>query len=234
MTQSARLVLVPDVGKEQEAERIAREVRGLFVMLPEGWEQNADVNDYAQREGFDALEALLSAPLAPEQRFKLLGSADLHALPPLAWRVRGVLPAQGMASIYGPSGSGKSFLALDMAAAIAEGRDWFGYRVNACPVVYCLPGRRRRVPAARRSVGEAPRATAAGWPASGAATVQADRAAGRATTWPPPCCPLVPVPLTFIDTLNAAAPGIDENASQDMGRVIEAAKDLQGLTGGLS
>ena len=134
---SARLVLVPDVGKEQEAERIAREVRGLFVMLPEGWEQNSDVNDYAQREGFDALEALLSAPLAPEQRFKLLGSADLHALPPLSWRVRGVLPAHGLASVYGPSGSGKSFLAFDMAAAVAWGRDWFGYRVKTAPVVYC-------------------------------------------------------------------------------------------------
>lgn len=72
---SARLVLVPDVGKEREAEAIAREVTGSFVELPEGWEQNSDVNDYAQREGFEALEALLSAPLAPEQRFKLLGSA---------------------------------------------------------------------------------------------------------------------------------------------------------------
>ncbi|MBK8104976.1 MAG: AAA family ATPase [Betaproteobacteria bacterium] len=39
--------------------------------------------------------------------------------------------------------------------------------------------------------------------------------------------------VTFIDTLNASAPGIDENASRDMGTVIEAAKTLQGLTGGL-
>ena len=33
---SARLVLVPDVGKEDEAETIAREVAGQFVTMPEG------------------------------------------------------------------------------------------------------------------------------------------------------------------------------------------------------
>ena len=32
-------------------------------------------------------------PATREPRYKLLGSADLHALPSLAWRVRGVLPA---------------------------------------------------------------------------------------------------------------------------------------------
>ena len=127
---SARLVLVPDVGKEAEAETIAREVAAQFVTMPEGWPANADANDLAQRDGFDALEALLLAPQAPAQRFRLLGSSDLHALPPLTWRVRGVLPAHGLASVYGPSGSGKSFLVLDAAAAIADGADWFGYRVK--------------------------------------------------------------------------------------------------------
>ena len=39
--------------------------------------------------------------------------------------------------------------------------------------------------------------------------------------------------VTIIDTLNASAPDIDENSSKDMGRVLEAAKTLQALTGGL-
>ena len=223
---SARLVVMPDVGKEQDAETIARKIRGRFVMLPEGWAQNADVNDYAQREGSDALEALLSAPLAPEQHFKLLGSADLHALPPLAWRVRGVLPALGLGSVYGPSGSGKSFLALDLAAAIAEDRSWFGYRVTACPVVYvCLEGTagfRLRVAAWERHHG---RALPAGLhlvlqpfkltaPQDVQDMAAAVLSAGNGA-------------VTFIDTLNAAAPGIDENASRDMGLVLEAAKSLQ-------
>lgn len=38
--------------------------------------------------------------------------------------------------------------------------------------------------------------------------------------------------LVVIDSLNRAAPGIDENASQDMGRVILGAAALQAATGG--
>ena len=40
-----------------------------------------------------------------------------------------------MTALYGPSGSGKSFLMLDVAAAVAEGSNaWFGLRVRQCPV----------------------------------------------------------------------------------------------------
>jgi hypothetical protein len=39
--------------------------------------------------------------------------------------------------------------------------------------------------------------------------------------------------VIIIDTLNRAAPGLDENSSQDMGRVITAMKRLQAATGGL-
>jgi hypothetical protein len=229
---SARLVLVPDVGKEQEAEAIARDVSGSYIELPQGWERNDDVNDYAKRDGVDALEALLSAPLAPEQRFKLLGSADLRALPPLLWRVRGVLPAHGLASMYGPSASGKSFLALDVAAAMASGRDWFGYRVNAAPVVYCAlegeTGFRVRVAAWEQANGRA-------LPAGLSLVLQSfkltelkdvqDMAAAVLTAGAGA--------VTILDTLNRAAPEADENASADMGRILEAAKALQRLTGGL-
>ena len=229
---SARLVLVPDVGKEQKAETIAHEVGGSFIELPEGWEQNDDVNDFAKREGVDTLEALLLAPRAPEQRFKLLGSADLHALPPLVWRVRGVLPAHGLASVYGPSASGKSFLALDMAAAVASGRPWFGYRVNAAPVVYCAlegeAGFRRRVAAWEQANGRALpaglRLVLQAFKLTDAQDVQ-DLAAAVLTAGAGA--------VTILDTLNRAAPEADENASADMGRILEAAKQLQRLTGGL-
>ena len=39
--------------------------------------------------------------------------------------------------------------------------------------------------------------------------------------------------VTILDTLNRAAPEADENASADMGRILEAAKALQRLTAGL-
>lgn len=229
---SARLVVVPDVGKEQEAEAIAREVNGQFVTMPAGWERNADVNDLARRDGFDALEALLAKPREPKQRYRLLAADDLRELPPLAWRVRGVLPAHGLASVYGPSASGKSFLVLDMAAAVTEGREWFGYRVKPSPVVYVAlegeSGFRLRVQAWEEFHGRAlprrlrlvlqPFKLTEGQDVQDMAA--AVRAAGDGA-------------VTILDTLNRAAPEADENSSADMGRILEAAKELQRLTGGL-
>lgn len=96
---SARLVLVPDVGKEESAAQIARDVGAIVAAMPDGEPQNFDANDLAARDGLDVLEALLLAarePAKPEPRYKLLGGADLRDLPPLPWRVRGVLPAVGL------------------------------------------------------------------------------------------------------------------------------------------
>ena len=35
--------------------------------------------------------------------------------------------------------------------------------------------------------------------------------------------------VTFVDTMNRAAPAVDENASRDMGKIIEGTKALQSL-----
>ena len=229
---SARLVLVPDVGKEKQAAEIAERVQGQFVTMPEGWEPNDDVNDLAKRDGLDVLELLLqsaSEPPKPEPRYKLLGSADLAALPPLAWRVRGVLPAVGLAGLYGPSASGKSFLGFDMAAAIAEGRRWFDCRVEPAPVVYV---------ALEGEAGFKLRAQA--WEAHTGRTLPA----GLSMVMQPfkltdpqdvrELAAVVPAgAVVFLDTLNRAAPTADENSSRDMGEILEAAKRLQSLTGGL-
>jgi hypothetical protein len=39
--------------------------------------------------------------------------------------------------------------------------------------------------------------------------------------------------VVIIDTFNRAAPGLDENSSQDMGRILAGMKRLQEITGGL-
>lgn len=229
---SARLVLVPDTGKEEQAQAIAKEVNALVVTMPPGWPQNSDVNDLAQREGNDALAALLESakePPKPEPRYKLLGADDLRNLPALAWRVRGVLPAVGLAGLYGPSASGKSFLALDMAAAIAEGRRWFDCRVEAAPVVYAAlegeGGFKLRVAAWEAHTGRA-------LPDGLAMVLQS-----FTLTSPQDVADLAAVvpagAVVFLDTLNRAAPTADENSSKDMGEILSAAKLLQSLINGL-
>jgi putative DNA primase/helicase len=229
---SARLVLVPDVGKEMSAMEIAQEVSASVALMPQGWPENSDVNDLAQRDGLDALELLLSEPMEPPKpapRYKLLSTADLLALPPMAWRIRGVLPAVGLAGLYGPSASGKSFLALDMAAAIANGARWFDHRTEAAPVVYAAlegeAGFRLRAEAwevhKARSLPNALHMMLQPFKLTEPADVR-DLAA------------VVPHgAVMFLDTLNRAAPTSDENSSKDMGEILENAKALQKLTGGL-
>ncbi|MBK9685422.1 MAG: AAA family ATPase [Betaproteobacteria bacterium] len=168
----------------------------------------------------------------PVHRYKLLDGAAVLAQPPLKWRVRGVLPAQGLASIYGPSGSGKSFLALDLAAAVADSPTWFGYRVKPAPVVYvCLEGAagfRLRVAAWEKFHGRA-------LPAGVRLVLQPFKLTERQDVHDLAAAVLTvgDGAVTFLDTLNAAAPGIDENASRDMGIVLEASRELQAMTGGL-
>lgn len=181
---------------------------------------------------FEPLEFSASVEMARaanDPRYKLLGADDLRKLPPLEWRVRGVLPAKGLAALYGPSASGKSFLAFDMAAAIAQGNKWFDCRVNAAPVVYAaLEGehgfklraeaweihRGRPLPEGLRMVLQ-----------PFALTTQRD-VIDLAAVVPQGA-------VVVLDTLNRAAPTSDENSSSDMGEILEAAKTLQAACNGL-
>ena len=131
---SAGLVLVPDVGKEGEAESIAREVAGQVVAMPEGWPQNADVNDLAQREGFDVLEALLSAPQGPVEAetaplpFAVVPFADLAtaepATPAFVWD--GLIPVGHVTLLSAHGGTGKSMVALMACVSVALGLPLLG------------------------------------------------------------------------------------------------------------
>jgi putative DNA primase/helicase len=121
---AARLVVVPDVGKESEAETIAREVRGSWVPMPAGWEKNSDVNDYGQREGFDALEVLLRSAKAPlANGVVLLNAADLTPQP-VSWLWRDWLALGKLHILAGAPGQGKTTIAVAMAATVTSGGRW--------------------------------------------------------------------------------------------------------------
>jgi KaiC/GvpD/RAD55 family RecA-like ATPase len=54
------------------------------------------------------------------------------------WLIDDWLPSSGIAAVYGHPGSGKSFLALHMAAHIASGKEWAGRHVERGLVVYVV------------------------------------------------------------------------------------------------
>jgi energy-coupling factor transporter ATP-binding protein EcfA2 len=164
--------------------------------------------------------------------FRLLTAADLASLPPIPWRVRPVLPAEGIGALFGPPGSGKSFLALELLGAIAEGREWFGHRVRPCPVVYV--GLEGEAGVAQRA--QAYAAQHGVIPNRMRVIIQAfdtrDRLDRLALVRDVKQAGLAGGVLC-LDTLNRAAPGLDENNSAEMGRVIDTIKELQAELGGL-
>jgi len=54
------------------------------------------------------------------------------------WLIDDYLPKSGPAVIYGHPGCGKTFLALSIAAHVAEGKQWAGRHVVGGPVVYLV------------------------------------------------------------------------------------------------
>ncbi len=229
------LVLVPDRGKEQQVAEIARTLDCSWVAMPEDQPSNFDANDVALLDGgLEELAAILAKPKSPPMRFQLLSAADLANTPPLRWMVRGVLPVEGLAALYGQSGSGKSFLVLDLAAAIAgSAGDWFARRVTPAAVTYVAlegeAGLSKRLDAWRqhhkKPTPEHLRFVTSPFNLLKAADVEelarGIKSGGGAGG------------LVIIDTLNRSAPGADENSSVDMGNLITAAKQLQSMVGGL-
>jgi len=230
---SLPLVVVPDRGKENQAAAIASAVGGSWIELPADTPENYDVNDFAAEYGDMALTELLAQPKSPPMRYRLLSADEIVNAPSLHWLVRDVLPADGLAALFGASGSGKSFLALDLCAAVAGGVEWFACRVRTAPVVYVAlegeAGFSQRVKAWQlhhgRSLPHGLRFIMQALDLRNDEDVteiaKAVTAAGAAPG------------LLVIDTLNRAASGADENSVVDMGEIIGAAKGLQARLGGL-
>ncbi len=229
---AARLVIVPDKGKEIEAAKIAAAVSGEWVAMPADKPGNYDANDYLKDTNPAALLALLERVKAPEMRYKLLSDDDLCKLPLLQWRIKKVLPQTGLAAIYGASGSGKSFLVLDALQSMAAGREWFGYKTKPCNVLYCAlegeGGIAGRVAAYRIQHGAtSPNIRYLVQPFSLLESGDIHDLAKAIKT------NRQGADVVVLDTLNRAAPGADENDSKSMGQIIAASKQLQTLIGGL-
>lgn len=64
-----------------------------------------------------------------------LDAAGLSVIPELEPLVDGHLYADTLARINGPSGHGKSFVAVDLVCCVGSGRRWHGYDVRAAPAL---------------------------------------------------------------------------------------------------
>ena len=162
------------------------------------------------------------------KRYKLLSGSDIVNEPLKEWAVKGIFPIQGISAVYGPSGSGKSFLCIELAAAIQEGKPFFDLKTKQTDVIIIglegESGYKVRYDAWKTiNVRDIPFKTVLRQ--SFNVTIDKD-VADLAEAVPKGC-------VVIIDTMNQSAPTIDENASKDMGSVIRGLKQLQTLTKGL-
>lgn len=87
----------------------------------------------------DEFDVLPDEPKKPGGHFGITSMRDfLLQVRETKWLVKNFLPLAQLGVLFGESGSGKSFLAFDMAAAIARGVEWNGYRVNQGRVLYVV------------------------------------------------------------------------------------------------
>jgi hypothetical protein len=145
------------------------------------------------------------------------------------WLVKNVITRRELTMIAGASGSGKSFLAIDIAMAISRGVPWFGNRALKGGVVYNAGeggrGVKKRLRAYRAEHGLSPAdplpfvllpATIDLYSGGDAA---ADALIAEVRHWASTFdCPLE---LIVIDTFSTATPGADENSAKDVGPILD-------------
>jgi len=98
-------------------------------------EKHRDAEGVAQlRRALGELDALKAPPVATA--FQVVWFAMMHTAVHREALIKGLLLVNSLVVIYGEPGSGKSFLAMDMALAVAAGKPWRGRKTKKGLVVY--------------------------------------------------------------------------------------------------
>lgn len=144
------------------------------------------------------------------------------------------LPAQSLCSIYGPSGSYKSFLAVSWACHIAAGKSWAGKKVTPGAVLYVVGeggvGVPRRIRAWEQVHGkQAENLWLVNRPVFPVRESEVTEVLLAARQIEAECG--VPVRMVVIDTLARCFGGNDENDARDMGAFIEGCDVIKQKTG---
>lgn len=219
---------------------------GYFDALHPGRAQKRRCELVAEFMGHDAAKdiltsdriALLFPNTPPEVRKTKLpmsiGSTGYDSQ--MDYIIKSHLPANSLCSIYGPSGSYKSFLAVSWSCHIAAGKEWAGKRTAGGSAMYVVGeggiGVRRRVKAWEYLHNEGNQLTnlylvnRPVFPVRPEevreviiAAKQVEAETGQ------------PVKLIVIDTLARCFGGNDENDARDMGAFIEGCDTIKRETG---
>jgi len=169
-----------------------------------------------------------------EDRFKLETTEEFIVRRKASWIIKNVIPNANLGVIYGASGSGKSFFAFEMAAAIARGIEWRGHKTTKSKVCWVAAegqeDMRKRVAGYCLHHGVDPKELTNLYFVANApnmmelndarALVKQIRVQGE-------------FDLVVMDTLAQVMPGGNENSGEDMGKVLGHCKEITRLTGAM-
>lgn len=163
-------------------------------------------------------------------KFPIYSAGDPSLHQPCGWFIKGVIPKADVVVLYGASGSGKSFIALDMAAAIARGVPWQSHRVHKAKVVIIAAegaggiGKRIRAYCKRHDISEAELDL-------GIIIVPPDVIKDVDIVELAKVLQAVAADVFVIDTFAQVTPGANENSSEDMGRALANIRTITEVTG---
>lgn len=165
-------------------------------------------------------EAIAAAPRAQRGRFATVPIHELAQRPGGKWLIKNVLPEDELVVLFGASGSGKTFVALDMAFHIAQGLPWRGNKaVQGTVVIIAAEGAgglgKRSLAYAKYHGIDLSTVPLHVIPASPNILEEEDIAEVLAEIRTHDN-----VKLVVIDTLAQVTPGANENGAEDMGRAL--------------
>jgi hypothetical protein len=149
-------------------------------------------------------------------------------IPPPDPLVEGLLDLDSLGYLYGPAGSMKTFVAVDLACCVASGTLWQGRKTVTVPVLYCVAespgGVGQRVVAWRDAHLDADigQLTWLTLPPNLASTASANALVDLVRE--------LGSRLVVLDTLARCMTGADENSAKDMGSVIAACDRVRRAT----
>ncbi len=156
------------------------------------------------------------------------------------WLIKGVMPKADVGMIFGESGSGKSFLALDMAMSIAQGVSWRDCNVTKGSVAYLVAegtqGFRKRLKAYAKKnkvkLADIPFYVIDECPNFLGKSDDDQKIINNIHNHNA-VNPNEKIKVLFIDTFAMVTSGANENSSDDMGAVIGRCKRIALQTGAM-
>lgn len=186
------------------------------------------VTERITSEALDKLIADNASQPAPAQgersRFAWMDEAEFMNMAPPEWLLPEIFTTESIAMLYGPSGHYKSFLALNLAASVAQ-QDKLAFYVAAeglnrmarydYPAWKLAYAEERRLPFYMVEDMPIVSEDGADYDAFADSITKIAKAEGK------------PVGIIFLDTLNNAMLGLEENSATDAAKMIAACKALK-------